>query len=291
VLYRTAADLHPYAQALAERPSHAESLTRGLLFAREHGLLGTWRHRPALDRIEVAGALHRGEPVREWATWLGQLREVVELAEALRANDPDALRGWLRVRQPRGKPRTVEYGRPDLGHALVLDATLDGVAKAVGTLRGGERDPRAAARLVLRDLARRGLSTYLRVDVEPEGQELLFAVYCDSLLAALWAQLGRSLRPERAEQRRCPRRACGKWIEVSPHRGRGKRPDVTYCSTACRKAAHRERVDAARALHARGVAPATIARQLGTDGATVRRWVGLGRADAVALAVKARRKS
>jgi hypothetical protein len=109
-------------------------------------------------------------------------------------------------------------------------------------------------------------------DRERERPALQFAPV--NLYGCLWFQLARAIDGDR-NYYRC--KMCGKWGELKRGKGEGKgagnRSTRQYCSSACRVKAHLERQAEARRLHAGGMKFRNIARQLGTDVATVKSWV------------------
>jgi hypothetical protein len=69
----------------------------------------------------------------------------------------------------------------------------------------------------------------------------------------------------------CP--VCGKWFEVGPAVQPGARSDKAACSASCRVMRYRRRMYRARELRAEGWSLARIARELGTDSDTIKKWV------------------
>ena len=107
-----------------------------------------------------------------------------------------------------------------------------------------------------------------------DRQELEFHVVPDSLLGALWLQMARAVANVK-QYRDCP--ICGRTIEISRDKVEGertgKREDVQFCSNACRSKNLRTRQAEARRLARRGRSVAQIAEKLGTQTATVRKWI------------------
>lgn len=89
-----------------------------------------------------------------------------------------------------------------------------------------------------------------------------------SLLGALWLQLAQAIDGN-ARYRSC--RVCSAWFELHPDRARS---DRAYCSNGCRFKAYRGRQARARELHSEGQDVETIARELGSDVETIRKWTG-----------------
>ena len=86
-----------------------------------------------------------------------------------------------------------------------------------------------------------------------------------SLISALWFQFSHALDQNRVYQK-CE--GCGKLFAEGVPVKRGAK----VCSDACRARKYRARKLQAKELHKRGLAPGAIARQLGTDIATVKGW-------------------
>jgi hypothetical protein len=88
-----------------------------------------------------------------------------------------------------------------------------------------------------------------------------------SLLGAVYLQLAAAVYGKRTP-RRC--QVCGRWFELAPGLNRS---DRLTCSNTCRTRAYRQRQDRARQLAAQGKTFKTIAKELGADTATVKKWV------------------
>jgi flavoprotein len=97
----------------------------------------------------------------------------------------------------------------------------------------------------------------------------------NDLETCLWLQLAQAI-DNRREQRKCP--GCGLWFEIRV-KDRGKesdrwaRSDRRFCSEACRKKAHRDKQLKALELHAAGMSPKDIAKEIGSEVVQVRKWV------------------
>jgi hypothetical protein len=110
-------------------------------------------------------------------------------------------------------------------------------------------------------LAGRAAPRFVR---DPRTGKLALQVVPENLLGAMWLQLAEAIGGGK-QFRQCDR--CGAWFEVSG------RVDRKLCSDACRSAAYRARQERARQLAAEGKGLSAIARELGSDVKTVRRWV------------------
>jgi hypothetical protein len=91
-----------------------------------------------------------------------------------------------------------------------------------------------------------------------------------SLLQAMHVQFVRSILGGLA-YRRCP--ACGRFFEVGPGAGTGGRSDKFACTTSCRVKLYKQRQARARQLRAEGWTVRDIARELGSEVVTVKKWV------------------
>jgi hypothetical protein len=88
-----------------------------------------------------------------------------------------------------------------------------------------------------------------------------------TLLGALWLEFSEAVTQDRKFQR-C--QVCNSWFEIRPPATRSTR---LYCSNTCRIRVQRSRAARARQLRADGKTVRHIARELGADVATVKRWV------------------
>jgi hypothetical protein len=102
---------------------------------------------------------------------------------------------------------------------------------------------------------------------DPRREHPVLAYHCPTLLAAVWLQLGTAVDGG-VGHGRC--RECGAWFVVAPNAFRSSR---MFCSTGCRSRGYRQRQTMARQLHAAKKSFEAIAAELGSDLATVRRWI------------------
>jgi hypothetical protein len=105
----------------------------------------------------------------------------------------------------------------------------------------------------------------LEYDGENGGQyvELL----PQNLLAALWLQFALAVAGDK-DYRDCE--VCATPFEVSLDAARA---DRVFCSNACRSKAYRQRQEKARRLYVEGKTARAIAKELGSDLATVKKWI------------------
>lgn len=246
-------------------------------FANQYGLLG---RPPAGYRLEVEG-LQVGDGLLDtwdlhrawWAATLA-MRDAIFLGDLIRAGDRAQLKEHVRwegtdrvVYDPRTNlPRSafrvpfMELGvaviasrqqRPDwLGHFTpgdVVTPALSHLTANVNKWLCGLTD----ARLYLNDS-----------DSRPKSR-----LVPNSLLGALWLQFHLSIA-NGTEYRQCD--ICRSWFEISP---RVNRATKVHCGDGCRSQAFRDRKKRAVQLHEGGKSVAEIAKELGSDVPTVRKWV------------------
>ena len=89
----------------------------------------------------------------------------------------------------------------------------------------------------------------------------------NSLLGGLWLQFHQSIAVN-AEYRRCD--ICKGWFEISAGVNRATK---VHCGDACRTQAYRDRQRRAAELHDQEWSYAAIAKELGSDIPTVKKWV------------------
>ncbi len=118
------------------------------------------------------------------------------------------------------------------------------------------------------------LGRYVSIELQrdPKVPEAKLYLSPSNLLGAIWLQFGLAVEGHK-EFRKCAQ--CGEPFEVSVDAS-GKRTDARFCRSVCRVTNYRERVAMALKLHAQGVRPKEIAKQLETDAETVRNWVSKG---------------
>lgn len=110
---------------------------------------------------------------------------------------------------------------------------------------------------------------HTRILFPGNSPKLVVTLQPDSLLGALWLQFAAAVHANKSFAQ-CPQ--CRTIFEISRDSS-GKRRSARFCSNRCRVAHYRERIERARELHARGIAPREIAPALGTTVATVSNWL------------------
>jgi hypothetical protein len=100
-----------------------------------------------------------------------------------------------------------------------------------------------------------------------ESGDVCSRVVPQSLLGCLWLELEDAITGDRT-QIPCP--VCSEWFEV---RSSGVRSDKMYCSPRCKTRAHRDLIERARHLRAKGKSPQQIAEAINREVDVVRKWV------------------
>jgi hypothetical protein len=239
-----------------------------LAFANEYGELS-----PAREQLAPASTLG------QWRRQIADLAECVKVWDLLRAGDLAGLRElfhWEGGRVHYRDPRHPAVGDPArTGGDPLVGGDLGRSAPDVEVVRG---DVRTAALLMLRSYTAWALykETGLTIGMTPRSRRVALVTQPYSLLGAAVLQLAEAVRDGR-EPRVCP--SCGRWFDVAPAGARpgsapgAARSDRTTCSTACRSKLYRARREEARRLRAAGRTLRQVAKELGSDVATVRGWV------------------
>lgn len=111
-----------------------------------------------------------------------------------------------------------------------------------------------------------GVSMFMSHRKEGRGFDLKLKPV--SLVGGLWLQAAIAVSSEKSF-RQCA--VCHGPLEIA--RGGGARTDARFCSDACKSKDHRQRRKKARALAEAKKSASQIAKQLGTNVETVRRWI------------------
>lgn len=201
---------------------------------------------------ESVPVLLHGENLESWKREIGALRNAVDLWRAM-----------LKGRQELVSAFKKQLGDPDklpmkVSHMLHLD----------------DRDPAMAALSVVQRSASSVLKSGLEVDFLFTRNEprLQLSLKPHSLRGAIWLQFAAAVEERRNLEKY---KNCGRPFEISRAAPTGKRSDAKFCSTGCRVEGYHVRIEQARRLAKSGVPLAEIAREVGSDAATVRRWVEL----------------
>ena len=195
----------------------------------------------------------------------------------IRRRCPGTSAGWITARTARGfitalarpppRPSNAQSAEKDWEHQGDTIASNKLFAEWLPRLQPGEVVAPALvylARLVDKNLQGR-LGTLTVPDLDAVGMTFTFVP--DGLLSALWLQFALGIE-KGLTYRAC--KVCNSWFELSPAIARTNR---LFCSNACKFKDYREKQDRARQMKASGQGFAAIAKALGSDVATVKRWV------------------
>jgi hypothetical protein len=258
-----------------------------LAFANRHGNLGVGHDlRPATSTESVGGSPMRGTLLVTWQHQISDMQRLVGLWDLLRAGDSQRLAAHIRWQETAKRGASVHFhsdadggrgGGPALGfqRTKALIASCDTRPELLAEFEAG--DPVAPAWAYLQQ----DLDLHLRHVAGWDGADMLAAVAAwdpkrgrpalrfeaPTLLAAIWVQLADAIGNDRTFGR-C--QGCGRWFEVGFDAARTHR---RTCSNACRSRSHRERQERARRLHAAKKTFAEIAAELGSNLATIKKWI------------------
>lgn len=234
-LFLEFADLEPTEGAVVE-------------FSSKYGMLGSGDNISSAADFGVA-SLH-GESLESWSREIETLRKAVDLWRAMQRGREELLSTLKKlVGDPDQLPMKVS-------HLQHLD----------------DQDPAIAALSVIQRSASYVLRKELGVDFLFIGNEprLQLSLRPVSLLGAIWLQFAAAVE-ERRNFEKC--KNCGRPFEISRAASIGKRADAKFCSTRCRVGSYHLRIEQARRLAKSEVPLAKIAEKVGSDVATVRRWL------------------
>jgi hypothetical protein len=231
-LHRTFADLDGQKATIAE-------------FASKHGMLGVgedWR-----DQRGKVRPYSLGETLSFWRSAILDLREAIELADAIRAEDHRRLKEWIHLDEGR-----EVYVRPRSSQPSFVNQVQARDNWETGRLTDPWQNERVArvmrARIALgkivnehlqgwlnRQLPRLSGGTMMRMVYVPDRRTLERRVSAGSLLGALWLQLTETIDTP-AEPRTCL--FCKSWFLIERENEKRARK---WCSNACKQKAKRAR--------------------------------------------------
>jgi hypothetical protein len=217
-------------------------------FANKYGMLGSEDNISAPTDFGVV-SLH-GEPLELWKQEIEALRNAVDLWRAM-----------LKGREELMSTLVKQLGDPDklpmkVGHLQHFD----------------DQEPARAALGAIQRRASYVMRNHVDVDFLFAGNEprLQLSLKPFSLLGAIWLQFAVAVE-ERRNFEKC--KNCGRPFEISRMASTGKRSDAKFCSTRCRVGSYHMRIEQARRLAKSGVPLLKIAAEVGSDVATIRRWI------------------
>jgi hypothetical protein len=216
-------------------------------FANRYGLLKNGDNIPTSTNF--GPVLFHGETLESWKLEIGALRSAVDLWRAM-LKGRDELASALSEREDTSELPLMVRHKQHLDDLDLAMAALSVVRQGVSTNLRNELDV---------DLLFPGNEPRLQLSLRPF-----------SLLGAIWLQFAAAVEARRNFEK-C--RNCGRPFEISRAPATGKRSDAKFCSTRCRVGSYHVRIEQARRLAELGVPPVKIAQEVGSDVATVRRWI------------------
>ena len=206
-----------------------------------------------------------------WDLYLENEMDLVLNFASLRAH-PDDIRDFMETHGgiENREPKTNRAARDFTGPYDTFGFWVDELALARSALTIWDRQTRDS--LVPCDVKERAqLAAAINsrlTGADRLDDSLMFYSTCTDLLGIIWHQVARWVAYG-AHARSCPH--CGKLFWVRPGLSR---TDREYCSDKCRVYTHRKKTRTARKMRNEGAHLRTIARELGTDLKTAKKWVG-----------------
>lgn len=219
-----------------------------------------------------------GETHQDWANQIDQMRRAVDLWDMERTNDIVGLSRYIyredEKRASDGSVRSAAGWRYDSHPNLLREKVAPASGRTWQLV-----EPRLEllkewnARMPALFLVQRWINDHLEGAVSPrllydrERGKRLLRFIPHNLLGALWLQFAQAIDGNK-EYRSC--KECGKWFEMSLDAFRTSR---LFCSDPCKSKDYRKRKDRAQQLRAEGGSVKDIAKELGTDVETIKKWV------------------
>ena len=219
-----------------ERSEHAFAA-----FASTYGPLGASNVSVVQD-----GTLIQADPLSAWFESRYKIREVVDVLDAIQAEDTNLLGTWFRFEKDR-----IKYERRDemftsfgviagagFGREWLVEWAGEPQSQRESLVRAARGWAQTRINSALSGSGpgqNRYASTTARVLFNLERRDLSLHFVPSNLLAAMWLQCARVL-VENPQFRSCDH--CGKWFELSPE---SRRKHAKYCSDKCKVAAYRKR--------------------------------------------------
>jgi hypothetical protein len=234
-----------------------------LAFANRYGSLGSGVEAHRIFEFEQDGSKRpvqiEIETLSAWQTAIRLLHHLVILWQLARAGDRKRLEQFIVWE----KERLVTRHTPPIGKVPISPSYY--VQNA--NIEAG--DTIGAAFVVVQahlNEALRGLvSPWLYWD--SAGRQPAFSFQVPSLWAGILLQFAEAVGGQHNYQR-CA--ACSHWFKLAPGVNRANR---LTCSDSCRQRFYRLRQERAIELHEQGKTPREIAKELGSDTATIKGWI------------------
>lgn len=259
-LFRSLADLEPFEDAILE-------------FANEHG----WLLGPQLnEHVPLGpGPLVGGERFFVWLRSISAMHALVELLDAVVAEDSKTLADWITFKKSKApepatgndlgvvckipSPPPIAIREQPFTVAVPPITPIARLLEPNNFVRAGE----IVATIVINKQLEEHSSA--RVLFNPAREQWAPFLVPKNLWGALCLQYAEALRGDHHGFKRCSE--CGQWL--------GNRSDSRFCSDRCRARAYRKRKQEAKRLHDLGTRPSDIARKLRSDVQTVKGWLGV----------------
>jgi hypothetical protein len=280
--------------------AQSEPTYSGLMqFVNCYGSLGVFEYEDLFGKVTDAQGRTKGDDksalgltISDWVGHLLWMKDMVALWDLVREQDVDGLAE--RVRYSAEEVSAFYRIRPeDWNRRDDSPSTFDS-PETVALSRGGgpawrrvwtrKQNPEVFRLFEAGDLVRAALlvlqaelGTVVSDLVRPvfawnteRARPTMMSLPC-SLFGAICLQLAQAIEGNR-NFIACP--VCGKWFELAPGLNRA---DKQVCSPPCRMRAYRQRQERARQLAAEGKDARAIAKELGSDVATIKGWISKGK--------------
>ena len=240
-------------------------------FANRYGLLGVEADAPASRERSF---MDTAEPYGSWELEIRAMRSALNLWDLVSAKDRSVLAEYLRPLVDMVRSDISGGSRDQSGPEILTDADSDELRwfrmhpEVVGLYDAGELELVALRRVqsIVNDRLTARVSPKILWD-DHRRQEWGLYFVPESLIGTIWIQFAQAVTQNK-KYRRC--RQCESWFEIDHYKARTNR---YFCSNACRSKAYRERQSEAKKMRDDGESLAAIADKLGSDEATVRKWV------------------
>jgi hypothetical protein len=264
---------------LTERPprSGAVGIRQYAPLKEQPALFRTFANLPVDNREELLDFANQfgnlGKTAEEtlefWIQEINALYHATTLWDMVRNNDLAALQACMRwdegeyaedgsVIHPRRWYHEFSPGTP-----RHWAGTVEGLGPEPGNMA------LAARFLVQQRVNMRLMQTSLHLLYDQALGRTKFHIIPLHLLAAMWLQFAEAITGNK-QYKMCKDWECGKWFEISPDERTARR---VFCGEPCKSRDYRRRKELAGQLKKEGKSVQVIAKELGTDLATIKKWL------------------
>jgi hypothetical protein len=244
--------------------AQTEQTEEGILrFANRYGTLQPWMH------------------IVTYSDWIGAiywLRETVTIWDMVQKGDRVGLAKAFEWRGERvfyrGTPKThASPGQPtgDLLHEPVDFWDQIGELVAQSHIRKGDLIRPALLWVLGQINANLRQHNGPALFWDPRRSQIVYQDISVNLIGFIWLQFAQAVHAGKQSRQCC---ACGRWFEIAKG---ASRTDRLTCSNTCRTRVYRRRQEQAREMRAQGKPVRAIAKELGSDVETVKRWLSTGK--------------